>query len=223
MHAGSSVTQSAAFARIPISGKLGYFSHPHDNSMRTFRTILVIAALAALTFFLTSGRFLVINEPQKSDIILVLAGETEQRPARALELLHQGFASHMILDVPAEATIYDWAQTDLAQKYVESLGVSDAVTVCPIHGLSTKAEAKDAAVCLKGIPGRNLLLVTSDFHTRRALSIFQRELPNYNCRVAAAYDARQFGAQWWLDRQWAKVNFDEWLRLAWWTTIDRWR
>ena len=182
-------------------------------------TILV----AALVFFLTSGRFLVLDEPQRSDIILVLAGETEQRPARGLELLRQGYAQRMVLDVPAEATLYRWRQTELAQKYLQSLGADQAVTICPIYGLSTKAEAQDAAACLKGLPGKNLLIVTSDFHTRRALNIFRRELANYNCHVAAAYDDRQFGAHWWQHRQWAKVNFDEWIRLVWWGVIDRWR
>jgi len=33
----------------------------------------------------------------------------------------------------------------------------------------------------------------------------------------------QFGGKWWKHRQWAKVNFDEWLRLVWWQAVDRWR
>ena len=71
--------------------------------------------------------------------------------------------------------------------------------------------------------GRNVIVVTSDFHTRRALSVFTREIPAYKFSVAAAYNPSEFGVQWWRHRQWAKVNFDEWLRLLWWETIDRWR
>jgi hypothetical protein len=41
--------------------------------------------------------------------------------------------------------------------------------------------------------------------------------------VAAAYDPNEFGVQWWRHRQWAKVDFDEWLRLIWWELVDRWR
>ena len=26
-----------------------------------------------------------------------------------------------------------------------------------------------------------------------------------------------------INRQWAKINFDEWLRLVWWQAVDRWR
>jgi uncharacterized SAM-binding protein YcdF (DUF218 family) len=66
------------------------------------------------------------------------------------------------------------------------------------------------------------LLVTSDFHTRRALSIFQKEVPNHIYSVAATLDPGEFGAQWWRHREWAKVNVDEWTRLVWWELIERW-
>jgi hypothetical protein len=54
-----------------------------------------------------------------------------------------------------------------------------------------------------------VLLVTSDFHTRRTLSTFKRLCPQYEFSVAAALDEREFGTAWWERRQWAKVNFDE--------------
>jgi hypothetical protein len=170
----------------------------------------------------TSGWFLVVDQPRKADVILVIAGETDRRPARGLELLNQGYARRMILDVPAAAKIYQWSQPELAQRYVDGLPQAQAITVCPIYALSTKGEARDAARCLQNA-GREVLLVTSDYHTRRALSTFEREAPNHDYCVAAAYDEREFGTQWWRRRQWAKVNFDEWLRLLWWEVVDRWR
>ena len=38
----------------------------------------------------TQGRILVVDSPQPSDVIVVLAGETDRRPAHALQLLNQG-------------------------------------------------------------------------------------------------------------------------------------
>jgi uncharacterized SAM-binding protein YcdF (DUF218 family) len=64
--------------------------------------------------------------------------------------------------------------------------------------------------------------VTSEFHTRRALSTFRRELPRRTFSVAATYDSAQFGTHWWTHRQWAKTVVDEWLRLLWWSVVDRW-
>jgi len=188
----------------------------------TWKVSAGLVALFALVFAGQSGGFLVVDLPRRSDVILVLAGETNRRPARAFELLDSGYASHLILDVPADAKIYQWTEPELAERYVQGVPESKAITVCPIHGLSTKEEAFEAGHCLEGLGARRILLVTSDFHTRRALKIFSRELPSYDYSVAAAYDPREFGIKWWRHREWAKTNLYEWMRLAWWELVDRW-
>lgn len=190
--------------------------------MGRFRLVFIVGGLFLAALGATSGRFLVVNQPRKSDVMVVLAGETDRRPARGLELLDQGYASRLILDVPAEAKLYQWSQAEIARKYVEGLPQAGSIAICPIYGHSTRDEAQDVSRCLQGISARRVLLVTSDYHTRRALSIFNRVSPaDYS--VAATFDAREFGVQWWRHREWAKVNFDEWLKLIWWELVDRWR
>ena len=76
--------------------------------MGKLRLVAIVAALFVLAL-VASGRFLVVNQFRKSDVIVVLAGETDRRPARGLELLEQGYAPRLILDVPAEAKIYQWS------------------------------------------------------------------------------------------------------------------
>jgi len=174
-------------------------------------------------FAVNVGRLLVIDAPERSDLILVLAGETEIRPARALQLLEQGYGREVVIDVPADARIYDSTQLELAQRYVAQLSRATAVRVCPIVGRSTRDESHDAEKCLAGENPSRVLLVTSDFHTRRALSTFRHELRRTVFSVAAARDSSQFGTRWWTHRQWAKTTVDEWLRLLWWTLVDRWR
>jgi hypothetical protein len=183
---------------------------------------VVAGALVVIWMAIRSGRFLVIDEPQKSDTILVLAGETDRRPGRALELLNQGYASRIVLDVPAGATAYGTSFVQLAETWVNSLPQASSITVCPIYGLSTKAETSEAEACLQKVGGNSALIVTSDFHTRRALSIFRRQIHDRTFSVAAARDPAQFGESWWRHRQWAKTNFDEWTRLIWWALVDRW-
>jgi len=182
--------------------------------------VLLLLVIVLATF---SGRFLIVDKPERSDAILVLAGETDRRPARALELLEQSYAPTVIIDVPATERIYQWSLTELAEKYAASLPQGTAVRICPIMGLSTRDEARDALICLQQIGGHKILLVTSDYHTRRAISIYRTRFPDLTFSVAAAYDSKQFGPQWWRHRQWAKTNVDEWLRLLWWEAIERWR
>ena len=172
-------------------------------------------------FGVYAGRFLIVNDPQRADVIVVLAGETDRRPARAVELLDQGYAKRVLIDVPAAASNFGFSQIQLAEKYIQQLPEAASMKVCPIVGLSTKEEAREVQNCL--LPGEErVLVVTSDFHTRRALSIFRREIPGRTLAVAAAYDPTQFGAEWWTHRQWAKTLVDEWLRLIWWSAIERW-
>jgi hypothetical protein len=187
--------------------------------------LLISLAVLAFAVSLTAraGSHLVVDEPHRSDVILVLAGETEGRPRRALELMAQGYGRRVILDVPNHAKVFGFTLTDLAGKYVEDLPQPAAVSVCPIDGLSTRDESKDAEKCLLREGAESVLIVTSDFHTRRALGIFQQEVPQYKYSVAAARNEGQFGANWWTHRQWAKTFLDEWLRLIWWKLVDEWR
>ncbi len=110
-----------------------------------------------------------VDAPQPSDVILVLAGETDHRPALAMQLLEQGLARRMIIDVPATQRVYGFGEVELAKKYFQSLPHSAEISVCPIEGLSTKHESRDAEKCLNREGGDRVLRVTSDFHTRRAL------------------------------------------------------
>jgi hypothetical protein len=197
--------------------------------------VLVVVAAA------TAGSFLIVDEPRPSDAILVLAGETDNRPRRALELQKQGYGRNIVLDVPTNAKLYEFTQIELAERYVHDLHLEDArdnsspgdprphiaphaaMIVCPIDGLSTKDESRDAEKCLHRIGAHSVLIVTSDFHTRRALEIYRRELPDHQYSTAAARNDEQFGPRWWTHRQWAKVCFDEWTKLIWWKAVDQWR
>ena len=179
--------------------------------------------LLVILCFLSAGRILVEDSPQHSDVILVLAGETDHRPASGLDLLNQGYAPRMIIDVPAGSRLYNVSEIDLARNYINTLPQAAAIEICPIVGLSTRAETHDVERCLAGKPSSRILIVTSDYHTRRALSIFHHELPAHSFSIAAAHDDAQFGIRWWTHRQWAKVCLEEWLRFIWWNAVDRWR
>lgn len=194
--------------------------------MRFFR-LLILLFLVVVSIFTAlasqAARFLVVDDPEKSDAIVVLAGETNVRSARALELLRQGIAPHVFLDAETRDVIYDQKLGEIAQKYVNSLGEANRVSICPIEGYSTITEADDVSRCLQSLGARRVLIVTSEYHTRRALMIFRHRLPQYQFNAAAARNPAQFGEAWWTNREWAKLTFDEWLKMLWWEAVDRWR
>ena len=61
------------------------------NRRLSISAAVLLAALLVI-FAANAGRMLVVDDPQPADVIVVLAGETDHRPERALELLAQGSA-----------------------------------------------------------------------------------------------------------------------------------
>lgn len=192
-------------------------------SRRTVFLAVAVALVLVVVFAANAGRMLVIDDPKPSDVIVVLAGETDHRPAHALELLEQGLGRRVLIDVPGDAKIYDSTLTQLAEKYIRGLPHAPEVGICPIMGLSTRDESHDVEQCLTHEQGTRILLVTSEFHTRRSLSTFRHELRGKSFSVAAARDSTQFGTSWWLHRQWAKNCLGEWLKVIWWNAVERWQ
>jgi len=192
---------------------------------------IVIAALGVISLgvfgILRSGRYLVVNQPERSDVIIVLAGDhNDRRYWRGLNLLREGFGQHLVVDVPG-GQIYGRTYSEYATDFVErSAGDQKAqVSLCVIVFDSTVQEAADVHTCLEQIHPlpHTALLVTNDFHTRRALSIMRSRLPRYRWSAAAASDTSIFGQPWWRHREWAKTWLYEWQKLAWWKLFESWR
>src|SRR3981081_2472845 len=161
--------------------------------MRFFRLLIVLFLLAIFVALASqAARFLVVDEPEKSDAIVVLAGDTKVRPVRGLELLRQGMAPRLFLDAETRDVISDQPLVELVQRSVNSLGEANRVSVCQITGYSTIAEADDVSRCLQSLSPHRVLIVTSDYHTRRALMILRHRLPQYQFSAAAAPNPAPF-------------------------------
>jgi uncharacterized SAM-binding protein YcdF (DUF218 family) len=191
------------------------------------KILLVCLVVAGVVWLVgNSGRMLVIEQPKKSDAIVVVEGDRDDvRYWRGMELLRAGYAPALLLDASHDTSIYGRKRTDLAAQFIQSTAGAfrDHVLVCPIAENSTLAETKYVRRCLEKQGARSVLLVTSDYHTRRAYSIFTHRLPQYQWSVAAAHDNYVFGENWWLNREWAKTALMEYQRLFWWELAERWR
>jgi len=190
---------------------------------------VILAAIIAVCalLILQPGLWLIVNSPEKSDAIIVLGGDiNDVRYRHGLELLRAGYGQHLIVDV-LERRVYGHSTADLASDFVEqTAGESKTkVSVCPIRFDSTKEETGDVAGCLARLqpPPHSVLLVTSDYHTRRAVSIFRSRLSQYHWSAAATEDPYAFGQPWWKEREWAKTYILECQKLLYWAVWDRWR
>ncbi len=170
-----------------------------------------------------SGQWLIVDRPEKSDVIIVLAGDrTDLRYYRGLELLRSGYGEFMFVD--AETNVkYGEAATQSAERFIRATAgdLQERIRVCPVGVTSTQGETGSVQACVTPLHPQRLLLVTNNFHSRRALAVFQKRLPQYRWSIAAVADDEEFGAQWWRKRAWAKTYLMEWQRLAWWLVVDR--
>jgi uncharacterized SAM-binding protein YcdF (DUF218 family) len=187
-------------------------------------TIVLMVFLLAVFVGCGAGRFLVVTRVEQADAIVVLAGDHDDRYYKGLELLREGYAPLMFLDANADDYKFGFSANRVAREFIRRTagGMQDRVQVCPITGDSTQEETQHVAACLQRIHANHVLLVTSDFHTRRAFSIFSQRLPTYCWAVAASTNNSDFGMEWWRNREWAKSTLLEWTKLGWWELVDRW-
>jgi uncharacterized SAM-binding protein YcdF (DUF218 family) len=195
--------------------------------MRLLVILLVVVVAVCAFIFFQPGGYLIVNNPEKSDAVVVLGGDAaDARYWRGMDLLRAGYARHMFVDATTGIT-YGHSYVDLAKDFIAHTAEANAsqVTVCPIVGDSTKVEAQQVRACLQTMnpPPRSVIIATDNYHTRRALSIFRTELPQYRWTAAAADVPYLFGLPWWKDREWAKTYLTEWEKLLWWELVDRWQ
>ncbi len=188
--------------------------------------ILIVLLLALALALPYAGSFLVVDRPVPSDAIVVLAGdEGSSRFDRGLKALKTGLGRELWIDAEGRRLVFGKTMAQYAEAYVQTLPPEQAahVLVCPITQTSTFAESAEAARCLAALHPRRVLLVTSAYHTRRAFSIFERRVPQYEWSVAAAYDEKDFRQDYWNNREWLKTTVLEWAKLVFWEVVERWK
>ncbi len=159
--------------------------------------ILILALALALP---RAGSYLVVDRPSPSDAIVVLAGDSgDSRLNRGLQALKTGLGRELFVDADNRNPIFGRTLAQIAQSYLQTLPPEQAahIHVCPITAKSTVAESAEVARCLAPLHPHQVLIVTSDYHTRRALSVFQRRLPQYGWSVTAAHDDTEFRQDYW--------------------------
>jgi uncharacterized SAM-binding protein YcdF (DUF218 family) len=193
------------------------------HSKGQFWIVSLVAVLILGLALLRSGRFLISDQPAWADVILVLDGDSNDvRLQRAVNLLRAGYGKTVLLDERTDQVQFGRTQADAAQEFIARRHL-ESVEVCPGRMASTAEEVAVVAPCLVSRHAQRVLIVTSAYHTRRALAIFRHRLPQYEWSVAAAPDEAAYGTDWWRRRAWAKTWLGETERFAWWELVDRWR
>ncbi len=182
---------------------------------------LSVASLALLTILLRGailaalGSYLVkAGPPQKDDVAFVLAGDPSgNRILKAAELARKGYVPKVIVSGPAGQ--YGWYECDLAIPFAERAGFPASYFVhFEHHGQSTMEEARLAIMELRRMGVKRVMIVTSDYHTRRTGKIFRALAPDLTFDVVAAPDVNFSAGGWWHLREGRKTFVLEWTKTV---------
>ena len=174
---------------------------------------MVLAGIFYRTILAGFGNYLVRSgSPEKADIALVLAGDSSgNRILKAGELVRQGYTSKALVSGPPG--IYGFHECELAIPFAEKAGYPESYFLHFEHQAHSTAEEADAAIPeLRRIGARKVLLVTSDYHTRRAGRIFRAKAPDITFDVVSSPDFYFTPDNWWRNREARKTFAIEWMK-----------
>lgn len=154
--------------------------------MKRILPLLALLLLGAVAFFVDSPAFatlwrnhLVVCAPlSRADVLIVLGGEAVGRPSEAARLYHSGVAPLIFVTGIGDA--------GRNRQALLSAGVPPESIVLETKARTTHGNAKNLAPMLSAKGIRSALIVTSPFHTRRALATFRTLIPGVEFGIVPA-------------------------------------
>lgn len=193
--------------------------------------IFILVIVIAVVYFSKNiilrymGDFLVVNqEIQNADCIVVLSGDYGNRIAEAVDLLKKGRAKWLVLTGPyiqdehffKEDLPCNPSWPDLMRSYALRHGINKSLIYShTTQAASTQEEAESVTRFIKSKNWKSCIVVTSNYHTRRAGFIFKKyaKKAGLNFYIHAAPDPILFPEEWWNCRSCAKNVFYEYTKL----------
>jgi uncharacterized SAM-binding protein YcdF (DUF218 family) len=177
--------------------------------------LLSALILSHSLWFAALGGWLVRTDPPApADAALVLAGDKSgNRILKAAEMVRQGYTQTVLVSGPEG--MYGHNEAELAIPFAVRSGYPPSWFVAaPNRTFSTREEALVLIDELHKRGVRKCLLVTSDYHTRRAGGIYRAAAPDIDFRVIGALTPSFDRADWWRTREGRKCFFLEWAKTV---------
>ncbi len=199
----------------------------HGGIIFQFIFLVALVAVFVLLYSLRhpmlrlAGWFWVVDEPlEHADAILVLGDDnyTGDRAAHAAELYREGLAPRVVAS--GRMLRPNMGLAEMIRRDLEAHGVPSA-SVIPFssHAANTREETEALKDLVIHRGWKKILVVTSNYHTRRARFIFGRVFPaGVTVRVSAAQDSDFDPGRWWETRIGLKLFFNELLGYV----VARW-
>lgn len=198
---------------------------PTRSKFRVLPWPLAVAIVIAFCWLRWGGDLLISSDPEPQHVegAIVLQGSIiaeKVRIAGSMFLLQQGIADRVLLSVPRESY---WGESipPVARSYLERTygrDLAGRVNFCETGEDvdSTAHEAKALLPCIQEHHWNSVVIVTSDYHTRRAGMLWRRitrSNPNLHLWIEGVADP-EFQQPWWRHRRSAKTWLMETAKLV---------
>ncbi|MGG4145037.1 YdcF family protein [Paenibacillus algorifonticola] len=187
-----------------------HWSRRKRITLWTLGMLLVMLALAVWR----AGYFLAVApNPAPSQAIIVLSGE-EGRLAKGLEVFQQ---------YGAEALIISSANDHYIQEELRLAVLPPSGVYLETQARSTKENAAYVRELMNQHGLSSAIVVTSDFHMRRARYLFEQTFEDGHFQLTyASYESPQFSAaKWWSSKTSLMITGNEYIKLGGnWLGID---
>jgi uncharacterized SAM-binding protein YcdF (DUF218 family) len=164
---------------------------------------LIVLYLARHAIFRVVGEGWVVEDTlERSDAILILSDDNfyADRATRASQVYRQGLGAIVVASgrrLRPYAGIAELMEHDLIERGVPK----DKILRVPHDADNTREEAKTLAQVAKQRKWRSVIVVTSNYHTRRARYIFSHVFPkDIRIRITGAHDDNFDPERWWEKR-----------------------
>jgi len=163
--------------------------------------VLVVAGAALATGLAFAGTLLVVSRPlEYPDVIVSLASHEWERLPLTASLALQYPAAIVVLTQPQPMSVNNCYHCPERVAQLREAGISTGrIRVLYLNARGTYGEALASRDFLQNRDYKRVLIVTSPYHTRRALAIFRTVLAGRNIEVgvlpASAYSPAR--PRWW--------------------------
>jgi uncharacterized SAM-binding protein YcdF (DUF218 family) len=196
---------------------------PGRRSKRAAVLLLTLLLIAAIWASLDAGRALVVSRDiGPPDAIVMLASHEWERLPAAAELARTYPSSVVLLTVPLQVTKFNCHLCGERPAWLEHEGVAPdrIVQLAPNPVSTTYGEALAVRAYAAMHPFRKLVVVTSPYHCRRALHVFEQIMSGSGVDVgvlpASAYSIAD-PARWW------RHPYDRWYVTYEWAANVKYR
>jgi uncharacterized SAM-binding protein YcdF (DUF218 family) len=166
-----------------------------------------------------SAKRLIQKDPLvKADVVVALCGDPRcYRERHALKLYRQGLARYIIVSgIPTSFGVHTG---ESAKKFLLSQGVPEKDIMILWNSWNTRREALDLAQLMRRKGWKSAIIVTSPFHSRRAIYTFRRYAPGFSFSSSPVEE----DPRGWKPERWWTRRGDCWITvrefLAWANTL----